>query len=409
MSRGLGSRFWWLWCGSTLANLADGVYKVALPLLAVQYTRSPLLIALVSAVAFLPWLLLALHVGALLDRWDRRRILVNANVVRFLATLVFVILVLIERDSLPVLLVVVTVVGVAEVFFDSGAQSTLPALVNRDDLGRANGRLFAARETAESFAGRAVGGVLVAVSVALAFATPAVLYAAAAAALLALRGRYRTEHTTGNTVSRDIAEGLRYLWRHRLLRTLAFMTGMMNLSQTALMSVFVLFAVGADSAMGLPEYAYGWLLTATAIGSALASLMVERLQRWLGRVRLLVVTVVVSGAFGGVLVATDSVWIVAPAFLMLGVGIMTWNVVVVTLRQRVIPDHLLGRVNSCYRMLAWGLMPVGALMGGVVAELVGLRGLFLLCAVLSLSLLLCFRVVTERAIAQAEDGEPASP
>ncbi|QVQ52832.1 MFS transporter [Spiractinospora alimapuensis] len=409
MSRGLGSRFWWLWCGSTLANLADGVYKVALPLLAVQYTRSPLLIALVSAVAFLPWLLLALHVGALLDRWDRRRIMVNANVVRFLATLAFVVLVVTGRDSLLALLIVVAVVGVAEVFFDSGAQSTLPDLVDRDDLGRANGRLFGAREVAESFAGRAVGGVLVAVSVALAFATPAVLYAGAAGVLLALRGRFRAERPSNGSMTRDIADGVRYLWRHRLLRTLALATGVMNLSQSAVMSVFVLFAVGPDSAMGLPEYAYGWLLTATAAGSALASLLVDPLQRLVGRVRLLVVTVALSGGFGWVLVATASVWIVAPAFVLLGIGIMLWNVVVVTLRQRVIPDHLLGRVNSCYRMLAWGLMPVGALLGGVVAEVAGLRGLFALCGALSLSLLMCFRVVTEREIARAEDVGPASP
>jgi MFS family permease len=398
----LGSRYWTLWSASTLSNFADGIYRVALPLLAVHYTRSPILVALVTVLAFLPWLLLALPVGALADRLDRRRIMINANTVRACALVGFAAAAALGVDTLWLLLVLALVVGCAEVFFDGTAQSILPMLVDRENLGRANGRLYAAREIMENFAGQAAGGMLVAALAAWAFFAPAGLYAAAVGALLLIAGQCRPARTGTASLGRDIAEGVAYLWRHRLLRTLALITGVMNLANTAFMAVFVLYAVSDGSPMGLPAYAYGLLLTATAAGSTLAALASEPVQRLIGRTGLLVTCVVIVGVAKAVPALTANVAWVAAAFLATGVGIMLWNVVAVSLRQRIIPEELLGRVNSCYRLIAWGTLPLGALLGGVVAELVGLRGLFAATAALNLALLVCFRTVTERAIRVAE-------
>lgn len=399
---GLGTRFWTLWSASTLSNFADGVYRVVLPLLAVQYTRSPLLVSLVAALAYLPLLLFALHAGALADRRDRRRILVGANGARVAALLGFATAVVLGLDSLWLLCALALVVGTAETFFDSTAQSVLPMLVRRDQLSRANGRLFAAREVMESFAGRAGGGLLLALATTAAIATPAALYAAAVGALLAIRGRYRPHRPEETTIRQDIRQGVRYLAGHPLLRSLALMTGLVNLSLTAFMAVFVLYAVGPDSAMGLPESAYGLLLTATAAGSVVGALLTERIQRWTGRARLLAGTVLMNALSAAVPAFTANVAVVAAGFVSVGMGILMWNVTVVSLRQRIIPEHLLGRVNSCYRLLAWGTMPIGALLGGLVAEVVGLRGLFLLVALAIAAVLVLHRNVTERAIADAE-------
>ncbi|MDS1269077.1 MFS transporter [Lipingzhangella sp. LS1_29] len=404
----LGRRFWQLWGSSTISNLADGMYRVSLPLIALHYTRSPTLIALVTVLATLPWLLLALHAGAIADRLDRRRIMVSANGLRLAALATFATSVALGIDSLWLLLVLALIVGTGEVFFDGTAQSILPMLVERDQLGRANGRLFAARETMESFAGQALGGVLVAVTVVAAVATPAALYGVSALILLLLAGHYRPHRGPATTLRSDIAAGIAYLWRHRVLRTLAVMTGVMNLGSSAFMAVFVLYAVGPESAMGLPEYAYGWLLMGTAAGSVLGALVTERLQAWLGRAQLLAATVVVSALAKALPAATANLLLVAAGFISFGVGLMMWNVVAVSLRQRIIPAELLGRVNSCYRLVAWGTLPLGALLGGLLAELLGLRGLFLASAASSLALLVCFATLTERALTAAEQDSPSS-
>lgn len=402
----LGRRYWQLWSASTLSNLADGLYWVALPLIAVHYTRSPILVALVTVLASLPWLLMALHAGAIADRLDRRRIMISANGLRLGALAVFATAVVLGIDSFWLLLVMAVLVGTGEVFFDGTTQSILPMLVQRDQLGRANGRLFAARDVMENFAGQGVGGALVAVAVVVAVSTPAALYGLTVLILLLLIGNYRPQRREPTTISHDIAEGVAYLWRHRLLRSLAVMTGVMNLANSAVMAVFVLYAVGPESPMGLPEYAYGWLLMGAAIGSVTAALFVERLQGWLGRAPLLVITVLVASLGKAIPAATANIALVAVAFVSTGVGVMLWNVVAVSLRQRIIAEELLGRVNSCYRLVAWGTVSIGALLGGVLAELIGLRGLFLVAALTSLALLFYFRTVTERAITTAEQDSP---
>lgn len=223
-SRRLGPAFSRLWCSSGLSNLADGIVKVALPLVAIRYTQSPTVIAGLTFALTLPWLLCALPAGALADRLDRRRTMLGANLVRVGLLGGSAVLLAVGLGSIWLLYLIAVCLGIAETLYDTSAQSILPQLVERDQLSRANSRLFAAELTANQFVGPPVGGVLVAAGAAISIAVPTALWLVAIGALLLVRGSYRIERTAASTIRADIAEGLRYLWGNRMLRTLAMMT-----------------------------------------------------------------------------------------------------------------------------------------------------------------------------------------
>ncbi len=401
--RPLGASYWKLWSSSGLSNLADGVFSVALPLVAITYTQSPILIAGVSLALRLPWLIFALQAGALADRMDRRTLMVVANTTRALALVTLAVAALMGLGSILLIYVVGLAIGFAETIYDTSAQSIMPQIVGRDQLSRANGRLYAVELTANQFVGPPLGGFLVAAGAAIAFTVPAGMWLAAVGVLLLIRGSFKVQREGEKTTIRaDIAEGLRFLLGHRILRTLAIMTGIFNLASSASFAVFVLYAVGPESAMGLNEPAFGVLLTASAIGSLLGSLVAERIEDWVGRSRSLMIGTVGGAIMLGVPAFTTDVWLIGIGFFLGGVTVVLWNVVVVSLRQRITPDRLLGRVNSGYRLIAWGTMPLGAALGGLVGEWLGLTWVFGLSAVLSLSLLAFMYILTDRAMDAAE-------
>lgn len=406
----LGIAYWWLWTSSGLSNLADGIFKVALPLVAIRVTDSPALIAGLTFALTLPWLLFALPAGALADRLDRRRAMLVANAVRAGLLAALVLTVLVDRGSIWTLYVVALCIGVAETIYDTSAQSILPQVVARGQLSRANGRLYAAELTANQFIGPPLGGFLVVAGAAAAFATPAGLWAVAVAVLLLVRGRFRIERHQRTTMRADVAEGLRFLWRHRLLRTLAVMVGVFNFASNAAWAILVLYAVGAGSAMGLSGPGYGLLLTTVAAGSLVGSLVAERVEQRLGRARSLVLTVLGSTLLVGAPAVTANPFAIGAAFFVGGTTMVVWNVITVSLRQRVTPDRLLGRVNSGYRLVAWGTMPLGALVGGLLAEFLGLRAVFGIMALLTLALVAGMRMVTDEGMDAAErDADHAEP
>ena len=402
----LGRPFWQLWSASALSNLADGLVKIALPLVAVTLTDSPGLVAGVTLAVTLPWLLVALPVGALADRVDRRIAMVMADVVRAAAMAVLAVPLVLGLESsaaaLWVLYAVALLLGTAETVYDTCAQSILPQVVARDRLPRANGRLIAVELTANEFVGPPLGGLLVAAGVAAAFVAPAALWAAAVGALLLLRGGFAVPREEPTTLRADVAEGLRYLWRHRLLRTLAAMTGLFNFATNATFAVFVLYAVGPDSAMGLTEVGYGLLFATLAAGSLIGALLADPIIRRLGRSRSLLVGLLGGVGTVGVAAVTTIPLVIAVAFLIGGLTNALWNVVAVSLRQRITPDRILGRINSSYRLVAWGTRPLGAAAGGLLAELLGLRAVFAVAAALILGTLIGMPQVTDTAISTAE-------
>lgn len=402
----LGPRYRKLWCASAVANLSDGIFVVAAGLLAVRLTRSPLLIAGVALAARLPWLFLALPAGAWADRWDRRRTMLRMNVVRATLLALLALAFAADRVSIGLVYVVALALGCAEVVFDTSAQTIMPAVVeSKADLSRANGRLFAVETVLNQLVGPPLGGLLVAASMAAAVGSSAALYGLAVVALALLPGAYRTERV-GPTVSLrvDIAEGLRYLFGHRLLRTLGILLGAQNLLYTAQASVFVLFAVspGKDG-LGLGDFGVGVLFTAGAVGGITGSVIAASVERTIGRTPVLALTLAAGGLFLALPGLFPHVAVAAVSGALLGVGSVMWNVITVSLRQRIIPDHLLGRVNSGYRLLGWGTMPLGAAMGGLLGEAFGVRAVFVFAGIgVFLLLVPLLRVVSDEAIASAE-------
>jgi MFS family permease len=399
----LGPRFTRVLAATGLSNLADGVAKVAVPLVAVRFTESPLAIGGLGVAMTLPWLVLALPAGALADRLDRRRIMLAANMARAAVAGLLAAALATGLGSIWLLYAAALLAGIAEVLYDTSSQSILPQVVPREDLPRANSRLYGVEVVTNQFAGPPLGGLLVGVAVALALGAPAALWALAVLALAGVRGQFRVARSgPATTLRADVAEGLRYLLRHRVLRTLAAMTGVANLSSSMVFAVFVLYAVGPSSAMGLTDGGYGVLLASTSVGAMLGSVVATRVAERLGRAASLALGVVTFTAFTGVPALTANPWVVGGVLLVCGVGVMLWNVIAVSLRQQVTPDALLGRTNACYRMLAWGVQPVGAFLGGLLGESFGLRSVFVVAAVLSALSGLGLLVVTDRAIADAE-------
>ncbi|WP_233611798.1 MFS transporter [Amycolatopsis sp. WAC 01376] len=384
----LGSAYWRLWSASGLSNLADGIVKIALGLVAVQLTRSPALIAGLAFVSSLPWLVFALHAGVLTDRVDRRRAMLTANVLRAGLLAALAVATALDLGSIWLLYVVALGLGLAETVHDTAAQAILPQIVGRDRLTRANSRLYAAELTANEFAGPPLGGFLVAAGAFAAFATPSALWIVAVFVLFFVPGSFRAERTRGTSVREDLVEGLRFLWENRVLRILAIMVGGFNFATSAMITLFVLYAVGPSSAMGLTAQAYGFLLATIAAGSFVASFAAERIERALGRSRTLVLSLLTGAALVGIPAVTTNPYVIGAVFFLGGAGVVVWNVVVVSLRQRLIPDHLLGRGTSGHRLVAWGTKPLGAAAAGLLAEAFGLRPVFAGAAVVILALLL---------------------
>ncbi|WP_336204995.1 MFS transporter [Nonomuraea sp. LPB2021202275-12-8] len=395
----LGRSFGFLLSSTALSNLADGVLKVGAPLLAVSLTRSPAQVALVGAAATLPWLLFALPAGAIADRLDRRRIMVLANVARAAVLVAAAALGALGLMNLWIMLGAVLLASVSEVFADIAAQSVLPMTVSPAHITRANGRVVSTQMIGNEFAGAPVAGLLVTLLPAAVFGAPGLLYGAAGLLLLGMRGRFlpRAESTGQRSMAGDIGEALRYLWAHRLLRTMAVSAGMLNLASAAYFGVFVLWVVGEGSRMGMEPSSYGLVMTALAVGAVAGSLVSERVTRLVGEGRALVGLWLISALLYLVPVLLPIGWLLYPTAVVWGATGAAANVLVVSARQRLIPAELLGRVNSAYRLIAMGGMPIGAALGGVLGEFAGLPAVFLGAAAVCLAAVgLIWRVALDR-------------
>ncbi|THJ65114.1 MFS transporter [Arthrobacter echini] len=402
VGRVLGRRFWILWTSSGWSNLADGSFHVVLPLVAVSFTQSPALVAGLTFALTLPWLLFALIAGALADRSDRRVLMVAANGARAVLLIILVLVIVLDAGSIALLYVVAFGIGTAETVYDTAAQSILPQLVRREQLSRANGRLYAVELTTNQFVGPPLGGLLVAAGVMLAFGAQAAMWVVALGSLLLVRGSFKPARTSGASVRADIAEGLRFLWSHAVLRALALFTGIFNLATSAMMAVFVLFAVGPASAMGLTELGYGVLLSVVAAGSVLGSLLAGWAERRIGRALLISFAILGGVVFIGTPALTSSALLVGGGFFIGGAAIVMGNVIIVSLRQRITPNELLGRVNSAYRLVGWGTMPIGALLGGFLAQALGLQPTFAIMALVVLALVALLPLLTNPALDAVE-------
>jgi MFS family permease len=377
--RGLGTSFNRLWGAVTVSNLGDGVMLVAFPLLVASITRDPVLVAGATVVGRIPWLLFALPAGAFVDRTDRRRVMVAVDWGRAVIVGVLGLMLAVGDVTLVVVYLAAFLLGCAETLFDTASEAFLPRIVPGDRLDAANGRLQASEWVANSFVGPPLGAALFAVAAAVPFAFNAASFAIAAVLVATIAGTFgRDAPASRQKLRSEIGEGVRWLWQHTVLRTLALMAGLTNLVGMGIIAIFVLFA---QDILEVGDIGYGAILATIGLGGLVGALVAPFVTRWLGQGRTLGLSLVGLAIGSIVMGSTSSIGVAAAVAGFYGLLIALWNVVAVSLRQRLTPDDLRGRVASVARLLAWGTQPIGALLGGVIASSFGLRGPFFVGAV----------------------------
>lgn len=384
----LGANYWKLWTASVVSNLGDGVAAIAYPWLASAVTRNALLIALIAVAQRIPWLIFTLPAGVITDRVDRRKIMTWTSAFRTLLTFGVAIVVVLNQESLPspgdvvsgttgdmnmavywTLLVSALLFGFAEVLYDNAAQTILPSIVETEALETANGRLWGAEMVMNQFVGPPLGSVLIAIAFALPFFFDAGSFALAAVLIFALRGTFtvvRSQQTENGKKAgfwEELKEGVKWLWAHPLLRPMAIILGLLNGLGSVYFATFVLFA---QEALLVTTTTFAVLMMAGAAGGVLGSVLAPRISKKLGSgtsLHFTLLTQVIVTIVIGFATHWAIVWVMFFVFAFTGV---LWNVITVSLRQSIIPDHLLGRVNSVYRFFAWGMIPIGLALGGLI-------------------------------------------
>ncbi len=402
----LGGRFARLWAASTMSALGSGMATVAAPLYVASRTDDPLIVSAGAAVAWLPWLLFSLPGGVLVDRVDRRRLMVIIDWARVAALAVLAVAMVIDRAGIPLLYAVLFVVNTGEVVFRSAAQAVVPAVVPRSRLERANGWLGGGTQVMQNMVAGPLGGFLFVVAAAIPFGVNAGTYALSAVLLGLVTGTYRGSPEPGGrrSVRAEVAEGFRWLLSQRLLRTMTLLIGLLNVTLTAALAVLVLLAT---QRLGLGSVGYGVLFTCMAVGGLLGAAVGDRLvaaitATWTVRIGLLI-----EAALHLALAASRDAVVVGVALFAFGVHSALWNIVANSLRQRLTPSALQGRVGSTTLFIAAGGNCVGALLGGVVADRYGITAPYWVGFVVALAVIAMTWRVFDRATVAAAYVEPA--
>jgi MFS family permease len=373
----------------------------ALPLLTALLTRDPFLVAMSAVVHSLPWFGFELIAGELVDRLDRKRLMLWGNIGRAGAIAAIAALVAADQLTLPLLYGLAFAIGVAETLVDTSWEALVPRLVPEDDLEVAFGRTQATEWTANELIGPPLGGFLFVVAASAPFFFDAGMFVVAALLIAWIPGEYRADREVAHgrgSMRREIGAGITWLWRHKVLRSLSLMAGTANLVGTAMFSVFVLFS---QDILELSDRGFGIVLSAAGIGGIIGAAVAHRVEKRLGPGTMLLGSMAGIGLTSLTVAVTSSPIVVGVAFAVDGFLIAMWNVVVVALRQLLTPDEMRGRVASVARTVAFGAIPLGAVLGGVLADNVGLRApYYVAAAVYAVALPLMAAVVTNRKVAR---------
>nr|WP_246324438.1 MFS transporter [Petropleomorpha daqingensis] len=393
--------FWRVCVAAVVSHLGSGASGTASALLAASLTRAPRAVALVGVCSGLPWLLFALHTGTLADRWDRKRAMWLCDLASAVQFAVLAVTVVTGRANLAVLCVVAFGTATVSTLFDSASQAALPSLVPTPLLDRANSRFYAGTVLTGFLLGPPLGSWAFGLAPALPFGLDVVSFLGSAALILGVRTRIRAtdedRDTTG--ITRQIAVGLRWLWRHRQLRALVVLLTVWNLAETATIAVLVLYVL---EVLHVGPSFYGLLLSGLAVGGLAGSAAAPWLRRRLGLGGVIAGTVVLSVMAYLLLALTTTPWIAVLLLGLIGFAAFAFNVVSASYRGEAVPDHLRGRVYSAYRFATWGVTPIGAALGGVVAAAFGLPAVFAATA----AVLAAVAVVTLPSLTNARLAAP---
>lgn len=369
----LGRPYRWLLASSWVSNLADGVAIAAGPLLVAAQTDDEALVALAFGIQLLPQLLFGLPAGAAADRLDRRRLVLVGNLVRVVVLAVLVTAVLTDAVSIWLVLVTLFVLGIAETFVDTTAVTLTPMLVARVDLGIANARSMTGLVTMNQMAGPPIGAGLFALGAAWPFVGQALLLLAAAGLILRMQLPALDRSEPVRRVRSEIADGLRWLWRHPPVRTLTLTIFTFNITYGAAYSVLVLYAT---QRLDLGAVGFGLISTVFAVGGLCGTLSYGWLERHLSLATIMRIGLVIETLTHLVLALTTSPWVALPVFFVFGAHAFVWGTTSTVVRQRAVPAGFQGRVGSVYRLGMVGGIVIGSALAAPIAQSWGVTGPF---------------------------------
>ena len=404
----MSGRFAKLWTASTLSALGTGLTVVAAPLYVSARTSNALIVSATTGVAMLPWLLFALPAGVLVDRVDRRRLMVAVDWTRAAAMGVLAVAILGGWSSIVLLDLVLFLINTGETAFEPAAQSMVPAVVSRDQLERANGWLVGGLTLSRYMIAGPLGGFLFVVAASIPFFANAGTYAASAVLVGLVGGSYRVARPDTacrrTRVRAEVAEGLRWLLKQRMLRTMAILIGLLNITLAAATAVLVLLA---KERLHVGSVGYGALFTCMAVGSLLGSAVGDRVIRRVTATWTIRIGLLVEALTHLTLALATNVYVVGVVMAAFGIHAALWTIVGTSLRQRLTPEYMLGRVSSANLFISAGGSFAGALLGGALAGAFGITAPYWVGFVVALIVAATTWRVFDRATVAAAYAEPA--
>ena len=360
-----------MWASSIISNLADGVMLAAVPLLAISLTDSPVLISLIGAMVMLPWLLFAIPIGAIVDRVDRRYIFAGANASRSVVVGVLALLIALDHVTIFWLLAAAFIIGVCEVAADTTAQSLIPQILEEKDFEKGNSRLQISETVIQGFIGAPISGFIYAAAIYLPFFINSLGFAISALLALTIPVKYlqdirqEGEEKTERRFVADMKFGIAYLFNQKVLRRLVVTTATIGLCYAMGSATMVLFII---KELGLPERFFGVILAIEGVGAILGALVASRTSSKFGRSKVMTFAIVASSAVLLIQGFSPNIYIFVALATFGGFVISQWNILLMATYQTVIPKELYGRIHGTRRTLVWGAMPLGSLLGGVLAN-----------------------------------------
>jgi MFS family permease len=372
MSEKLGPAFNRLFSASVISNLSDGLLAVAAPLLAISLTKDPILISMLSAFVMLPWLLFAIPIGLIVDRSNKRLLITFTNSIRFITAGLVALAISTDTITIYWLLLATFLIGTCEVATDTAAQSLIPVILDKKNFEKANSRMNIAETVIQNFIGAPLSGFLYATSIVLPFILNSLGFLVAAifvlmipAHLISKGSSSENEAAEKKSFISEIKFGLNYLWNDRPLRRLVATTTALGFFYSVTTSTLILFIT---ETLEVQAKYFGLLMAVAGSGGVLGGILTPALSKKFGRGTILAVAIFISSItvlFQGF---SPNVWVFGVIGFVSSFSITNWNILLMSCYQVLIPAELYGRIHGARRTFVWGVMPIGALLGGVIAQ-----------------------------------------
>ena len=368
----LGPAFNRLFSASAISNLADGLLAVAAPLLAITLTKNPVLISMLSALVMLPWLLFAIPIGLIVDRVDKRLLITFTNSLRFVIAGLLALAIATDFVTIYWLFVAAFLIGISEVASDTASQSLIPVILEKKHFERANSRLNIAETVIQIFIGGPLSGFLYATAVVLPFVLNSAGFLIAAIFVFLIPAHLITESrdeakepAEKKSFLGDIKFGLKYLWNDPDLRGLVTITTSLGFFYSLSMSTMILFIT---EVLGLQAKFFGVLMAGAGSGAIIGALLAPRISKKFGRGKVLALAIFMSSVTVLFQAFSPNYWVFGVVGFVSSFFITNWNILLMSCYQVLIPKELYGRIHGARRTFVWGMMPLGAFLGGVIAQ-----------------------------------------